>query len=495
MANFLLHIWSIRWRLIVVFFLSSMPFGLLVRSVNYSFILGLLHHNLDAKLDTMLIVLDGMVQDNPAAKTKSGVIEHLLMGLASRQTGMISTLIRRFGSGPTDDDQPFAGIWMPGAANSSIPGPDGKWLRSWFLPPALANAVSADLATEISFMEDANCRLMVRNGPDGAILVAGSPREKLQGKMRALLLFYSFTLVVGTLVIFPVTWWLITLSLRPIRTIGLIAKRITAGDLRARLDTTAMASELGTMAEALNEMLDRLDKQSQAQAAFTADISHELGNPVNLLILQTQMAWEAKSTPAELRETLQVCYKISKRMDRLRLSLLVLARADASLASSHQVIDLEPVVDSAVEAVEHLASAKEVSISFEARSLDLQGNADLLHQLLVNLLSNAIRHTPTGSTVTLIMEETVPKRQISLRVRDEGPGVNPLDVPHLFDRFFVGLSRKTRTFSGHGNSGTEGNGLGLAICKSIVDAHAGTIHYHTGPQGGAIFEVLLPVNT
>jgi signal transduction histidine kinase len=246
--------------------------------------------------------------------------------------------------------------------------------------------------------------------------------------------------------------------------------------------------ELKSMGASLNIMLDQLQHQARAQAAFTADISHELGNPLNTMLLQTQLGWEEKGTADDLRLILRQCHQTAQRMNQLRESLLELSQADAATGVSKKLIALEPVVDEAILAVRNLAVGKGVDMVVDSANLDLHGNPDLLHQLLVNLLTNAIRHTPEGSAVT-VRSWSNANGSVGLRVLDQGKGVNPEDVPALFSRFFHQHNRAGVALHGHGGIR---NGLGLAICHSIVKAHGGTITYTPRPQGGALFEILLP---
>ena len=255
-----------------------------------------------------------------------------------------------------------------------------------------------------------------------------------------------------------------------------------------------MVVELGRLGEAFNAMLDRLESQLQAHARFTADISHELGNPLGSVMLQMQVASEEESSPEELRTTLRSCLEITRRMDHLRKSLLDLSLAQARQGTQNPVINLEPVVEEAVEAVEAAAHAKDVTIETDGTTALLPGNPELLYQLMVNLLGNAIRHTPEGSVVRVLVHpaEFEGKPIVSIGVLDEGRGVPSEDVPGLFERFF--RSQSDRLVRPRGHAGLR-TGLGLAICKSIAKAHQGIIRYSPGPQGGALFEVLLPAKS
>ncbi|MCE2804192.1 MAG: HAMP domain-containing histidine kinase [Gemmataceae bacterium] len=140
-----------------------------------------------------------------------------------------------------------------------------------------------------------------------------------------------------------------------------------------------MVTEMRSMGGALNEMIDRLEGQVVAHASFTADISHELGNPSNTILLQAQMACDPDVSPDELRSTLRSCDETAGRMHRLRESLLQLARADATAPSEFAPIDLEPVLEEALGSVRDLAKASRVQVECQPFSLEARGDSDLLH--------------------------------------------------------------------------------------------------------------------
>jgi signal transduction histidine kinase len=287
---------------------------------------------------------------------------------------------------------------------------------------------------------------------------------------------------------------LVSIALNPLQRVAEVAERVQSGETNLRIRPEEMVVELGRLGEAFNAMLDRLESQLQAHARFTADISHELGNPLGSVMLQMQVASEEESSPEELRTTLRSCLEITRRMDHLRKSLLDLSLAQARQGTQNPVINLEPVVEEAVEAVEVAAHAKDVTIETDGTTALLPGNPELLYQLMVNLLNNAIRHTPEGSVVRVLVHpaEFEGKPIVSIGVLDEGRGVPPEDEPGLFERFF--RSQSDRLVRPRGHAGLR-TGLGLAICKSIAKAHQGIIRYSPGPQGGALFEVLLPAKS
>jgi signal transduction histidine kinase len=461
---------SIRWRVVALFIVVGYIVGGAVRLSNYGFIRDRLEFEQENRLGRRLKVLEELTRTGAPDTITGPVMEALLVS----PEGRVSLLPYHHRLWLPEDDQEkegeFTGQWS-----------GERWIRGWGLPGGLGDPATLDPQ-----------RYQIRQvpAPDGGLLVAGYDRTGINSELTRLVVVYLATMLFGTIVLLPLVWWISSLALAPVRAIGRTARRIASGESRLRLETATMASELREMGGALNGMIDRLEGQALAQAAFTADISHELGNPINTILLQAQLAGDPQVSADELRATLRSCGETAGRMNRLRESLLQLSRADATGPSDFAPIDLEPVLEEALGNIRDLAKARQVGLECQPSSLEARGDADLLHQVLVNLLTNAIRHSPAGGTVHLEAQSTQ-DGAVAVTVRDEGPGVAPELVPHLFGRFRSGGKKTGRKMDGHGQE-AEGNGLGLAICQSILVAHRGSIRYRPGPKGGALFEIRLP---
>jgi signal transduction histidine kinase len=278
-------------------------------------------------------------------------------------------------------------------------------------------------------------------------------------------------------------WWVATKAIRPIEEISATALEIAGGDLSKRISTSDTESELGRLAAVLNSTFARLEAAFAHQVRFTSDASHELRTPVSVILSQTQTALARERGAAEYRETLAACQRAAQRMRKLIESLLELARLDAGQERmKHESFDLSRVARDCVELVRPLAAERGVDIRCELPAVECLGDAERVGQVVTNLLSNAIHFNRERGEVHVTTRAE--NGTAFLTVRDTGVGIPPEDVPHIFERFYrVDKSR----------SRIQGKtGLGLAICKAIVEAHSGSIEVTSQPGAGSTFEVRLP---
>lgn len=318
--------------------------------------------------------------------------------------------------------------------------------------------------------------------PPGECLLVGHSLEPEQADLRRLagwLTGFSAAVLVGGL---AVGWWLAGRALRPIRDISAAAARIAGGDLAQRIDTRDTASELGQLANVLNSTFARLEASFEQETQFTADAAHELRTPVTVILTHTQSALSRERPATEYREALEACRRAAQRMRRLIEALLMLARLDAGERPSPERVDLALVTGEVLEQLRPLATERSVRLVADLAPVACAGDADQLGRLITNLVSNAIHYNrPRGEVrVALAAENGL----VRLSIADNGLGIGPDDLPHIFDRFY--RADKSRA-SAEGRAG-----LGLAICKSIVALHGGTIEAASQPGVGTTFIVRLP---
>jgi signal transduction histidine kinase len=220
-----------------------------------------------------------------------------------------------------------------------------------------------------------------------------------------------------------------------------------------------------------------------------ADASHELRTPVAVLRTEAEVTLSrATRTEAEYRDSVAVMRDSAQRLGRIVDDLFLLARADAGhLPLRRESLYLEDVVDQAARAVRTLANERGVRIALlPLNDSPFDGDADLLGRVLLNLLDNAIKHSPSGGTVTLALTRT--SHEYHITVTDEGPGI-PLDAQsHVFDRFF----RADKARSRERGDATTGAGLGLAIGRWIAEAHGGRLELVRSDTNGSEFLLALP---
>ncbi len=281
-------------------------------------------------------------------------------------------------------------------------------------------------------------------------------------------------------------------AMRPIASLTQTAREIAAtGDPSQRMPGPETDDEVGELALTLQEMLESLDAARtereaamQTQREFVADASHELRTPLtsilaNLELLQASL----DSHQSEDREVVDSALRSSRRMSRLVADLLLLARADAGRLGQHRRCDLAEIAGDAAAEAAPLMGDRILEIDNE-RPLRVEGNPDELHRMVLNLLDNAVRHTPTGATIELRLGET--DGQAVIEVADDGPGIPVALREQIFERFVRGEGPSDTA------AGT-GTGLGLAIVSAVARSHGGSVEAGESASGGALFRARIPI--
>jgi heavy metal sensor kinase len=275
--------------------------------------------------------------------------------------------------------------------------------------------------------------------------------------------------------------WLASVGLRPITQMAWQAARIPLTGMED-LGHTDRTDELGQLARAFNGLVARLRAALQTQRQFMADASHELRTPVSVVRTAADVTLGREHRDeAEYREALAIVGDQARRLGRLVEDMLVLARADAGGYQLRPVdLYLDEVVDECRRAVEVLAAERGVAVRSTTPEVPFRGDEDLLRQLVLNLLQNAVQHAPAGSVVGVHLCQD--NGAVKIRVTDEGPGVPEADRARIFDRF-VQLDAARRG---------SGTGLGLPIARWIAEAHHGTLALESSGPDGSTFCVSLP---
>lgn len=268
-------------------------------------------------------------------------------------------------------------------------------------------------------------------------------------------------------------WWFVGRALEPLDRINRTARRMTDGDLAARISVDAVDTEIGLIARALNSAFDRLQAAVDRQRRFTADASHELRTPLTTMSTELQWAAARPRSADELRASVDVCARAAGRMQSVIERLLLLARDEAAPDRSVQ-IRLDELVREAVEHVSALSIATNVAVTVDALPAIVHADPDRLREAVTNVLTNAIRYNVDGGRVAVRVREERSMSQIA--IEDTGIGIAPTDLPFVFDPFFRGDPARSRD--------TGGAGLGLAVARSIVERHGGTISCSSTPGEG-----------
>jgi len=268
------------------------------------------------------------------------------------------------------------------------------------------------------------------------------------------------------------------------------AEDVSAGNLDVRVSPRA-GDEVGALATAFNSMADRLARDEQWRRDMTADLSHELRTPLATIQSRIEALEDGvlPATPDNLRVIGAEVERLGRLLGALR-SLNELESEDMSV--EHERLDLADVGRDAISHAETVYAAKGVALDGDLASVAVKGDRDRLLQVAANLLDNALKFTPQGGRVVLAVA-AAPGGPVSgasasrgpwatLTVVDGGPGIDPIDLPFIFDRFYRSQSAR----------GTQGVGLGLAIARGLIEAQGGVVEAADGPEGGAVFTVRLP---
>lgn len=279
-----------------------------------------------------------------------------------------------------------------------------------------------------------------------------------------------------------VGWWLTSRTIQPIREIGATAARIAAGNYSERIDVRDAGSELGELATGLNETFSRLQAALERQIQFTADASHELRTPTFVILAQAQAALRREREGAEYREGFEVCQRAAQQMRETIEALLLLVRHDAGRpVEAKEACRVDQLAAEVVRLLQPLAAEAGVSLQAEvAEPAVVAGEPGQLRSLLTNLLANAIEYNRPGGVAKVRVAQT--GKSVGVVVSDTGRGIAASDLPRVFERFFRADPSRSSSHSG----------LGLAICRSVVAAHGGTIEVASDGVSGTTFSVSLP---
>lgn len=319
----------------------------------------------------------------------------------------------------------------------------------------------------------------------GVVAVSEQPwRAMVARQLKAM----AIVLGVGTLLVIAGSYFLAGRATRPLERLAAEVQEVTDATTGHRWSTSSLDQELVELVAGLNRMMTRLEAGGRsreaalaAQRRFVADASHELRNPLNNLRGGAEVALRRERPPEEYREVLKEMHTEAVRLGRVVDRLLILARADSGrLPLETAEVDLRQLASDAVAGSRRQAEQAGVAVVCEGSEVRIQGDPGLLRQVLDNLLDNAIRHAPTGSSVTVRVWEG---DAVNLEVVDRGAGVPESQRPHIFDRFFR---------ADPGSSPRGGSGLGLAISRAIAEAHGGTLALVDGDGPGATFRLTLP---
>ena len=327
-----------------------------------------------------------------------------------------------------------------------------------------------------------------------AVLEYARPLSDVRHTTRKVRFFLILGVAGGTLLALLAGLAVARRAMRPIAELTWAAREIErTRDPSRRIPHPEADDEVAELARTLEGMLQALDDaraQTEAtlrhQRAFVADASHELRTPLTSVLANLELL-SVQLDESELGDAADGALRSAQRMRRLVADLLLLARTDAGRVPPRAATDVGEVLTEAAAELEPIATGHTISI--DAGRAVVDGTRDDLHRLAANLIENAIRHTPPGTTIQASVHARDthggPGGEVELAVADDGPGISPELASRVFERFVRG--------GDHRSAGSSG--LGLAIVQAVAESHGGSVRLEAGEDGGARFVVSLPAAT
>lgn len=322
-----------------------------------------------------------------------------------------------------------------------------------------------------------------RFAPVSGVLQVGRSREDINEAVNAV----AWALAVAAPIVLAIAaaggYLLAGRALAPVVAITTLAANVDAQDLHARLRLRLPDDELGRLAATFNGMLERIEVAFEQQRRFTSDAAHELRTPLSLMRSQVDLALARPGMADEERGAFQGLDADLSRLTALVSALLALSRSDAGQVDvAREPFDLAETISTVLDQYAVAAREADVELVDDRTAVPLESDEDLIIQILVNLLDNALSHTPSGGVITAGCRAA--GDEVMFWVADTGSGIAADHQSRVFDRFYRVDAGRSRP--------DGGLGLGLSICRAIVDALDGTIELTSQPGEGTRVVVRLP---
>lgn len=326
--------------------------------------------------------------------------------------------------------------------------------------------------------------------PDGsAVLLVAVPMTEFDRTMERLQIVGGVATVAIMAAVAALAFWLVRLGLRPLDEFAATAANVAAGDMSQRMPVASAGSEIRRLGTAMNDMLDDLqdaflkrEKSELQLRRFLADASHELRTPLTSIRGYAELFGRgADSRPDDLAKVMGRITQQSERMSLIVEDLLLLARLDQDRPLANEPVDLQDIAREVVEEARDRQPARTISLRSNGLA-EVTGDANRLHQVVSNLVSNALSHTPDSANVEVAVSSV--NDSVVLEVNDSGPGIAAEDQEHVFEPFYRSSAGRARK--------DGGSGLGLAIVRAIVEAHEGSVSVRNREPHGASFRIRIP---
>jgi two-component system heavy metal sensor histidine kinase CusS len=370
-------------------------------------------------------------------------------------------------------------LWIVDAAGQLLIDVNPLALPLPHLPPASAPQLGdspSNPALRLAWID-------VPGAERGLTLIAGKLVDEREQMLSAYRFKLWLALSVGAIMAFLLGWLVSQRGLHPVRALATRAAAIDARNLHLRLHEFEQVNELSALSQALNQMLGRLENGFLQLSRFSEDLAHEMRTPLSNLMGQTQQALGRSRSAEEYQDLLVSSQEEYERLARMIDSMLFLARTEQPDASiTCEPVDLQALVAQLCEYFEGMAQERGIELVNHCAGA-VQADPQLLRRALANLMANALRHALPDSPVTI--SSAIGPPAATLSVHNLGEPIAPQHLPHLFERFY----RCDPSRNQPGDSG----GLGLAIVRSIMQAHGGQVEVSSG-EAGTVFTLLLPAD-
>ncbi len=374
-----------------------------------------------------------------------------------------------------DHNKMYAAVW----------GGGGELLFAHGFEAGLSPELPVDLLDQEgrNYRWNGDNREMVFIGRHGEAVVIGKSGLVIA---KDLANFGQIMLLVGVGILLlgaAIGWYSSGQVLRPIDEISATARRIAEGDLHERINQGDTDDELNELVRVLNTTFARLSESLERQIKFSVDASHELRTPLAIILNECQWALDRSRELPDYKASIAVCEKTARHMRGLIEALLELSRIDATASPLRKKNLSVPVLfDDARLLLEGLAARSGVQLEMQAIDVNIRVDPGKIKQVLINLVNNAVQHSPVGGTVTVAARQGLD--MVAIDVIDEGEGIAAADQSRIFDRFYRVDKARSRL--------QGGSGLGLAISRVIVRTHGGDIKVISVEGKGSRFSVELP---
>jgi len=368
---------------------------------------------------------------------------------------------------------------------------EGRLMSSSGKPPDLAHlkAPSDETPSLVTVGNDRLVqRLIVKQGLPPYTVRVGASMTMVDGDLATVTRLMT---AAGIVILFvaPISGYLLAgRATRPLARIISTAARLRPSHMEERLPIRGTLDELDQLSQTINHFLDLLGDYLERNREFVANAAHELRSPLAAVQSSVEVTLNSDRTVAEYQDLLGEIAEECGQLSVLVNQLLLLAETDVRLPMEKRPVQFDRLLEKSVEMFRGAAEERGIHLLADIRgSITIEGDGDRLRQVVNNLIDNSLKFTPRGGEVLVTLRNDVAHHQLVMRISDTGMGISQAELPHVFERFYRGDKSRQR------ENMTHGNGLGLSICRSIVEAHEGTIEAESNPGRGATFTVRLNV--